>query len=68
MASEESRTLVRAVVDLGRNLGLTTVAEGVEDAETLALLDDLGADLAQGFHIARPLPPDEARVWTPSYI
>lgn len=68
VASEESRALVRAVVDLGRNLGLTTVAEGVEDAETLALLDDLGADLAQGFHIARPLPPDEARVWTPSYI
>jgi EAL domain-containing protein (putative c-di-GMP-specific phosphodiesterase class I) len=68
VASEESRTLVRAVVDLGRNLGLTTVAEGVEDLETLALLDDFGADLVQGFLIARPLPPDEAADWTPTYL
>jgi EAL domain-containing protein (putative c-di-GMP-specific phosphodiesterase class I) len=66
--SEESRTLVRAVVDLGRNLGLTTVAEGVEDLETLALLDEFGADLVQGFLIARPLPPDEAADWTPTYL
>lgn len=67
VGSEESRTLVRAVVDLGRNLGLTTVAEGVEDRETLALLDDFGADLAQGFYIARPMPPDEAMDWTPTH-
>jgi len=66
LVSEESRTVVRTVVELGRNLGLTSVAEGVEDQETLELLDDLGADLAQGFHIARPLPPREARAWRPA--
>ena len=63
LTSEDSGTLVRAVVDLGLNLGLTTVAEGVEDAATMQLLDDIGADLAQGFHVARPLPPDQAAGW-----
>jgi EAL domain-containing protein (putative c-di-GMP-specific phosphodiesterase class I)/FixJ family two-component response regulator len=63
LTSEDSSTLVRAVVDLGRNLGLTTVAEGVEDAETMQLLDDVGADLAQGFHVARPLSPLQAAGW-----
>ena len=43
LTSEDSGTLVRAVVDLGLNLGLTTVAEGVEDAATMQLLDDIGA-------------------------
>jgi EAL domain-containing protein (putative c-di-GMP-specific phosphodiesterase class I)/ActR/RegA family two-component response regulator len=66
VASEESRTVVHSIIDLGRNLGLVTVAEGVEDEETLRLLDDLGADLAQGDHIARPLSPEDAAAWTPA--
>ena len=33
-----------------------TIAEGVEDAETLALLKDYGVDFAQGFHLGRPAP------------
>lgn len=51
-----SRHVVQAVVELARGFGLQTVAEGVEDAKTLELLRDLGVDLAQGFHIARPQP------------
>jgi diguanylate cyclase (GGDEF)-like protein len=50
--------IVRAVLDLGRALGLTTVAEGVETPEQLAALRDLGCDWAQGFHLARPAPPE----------
>lgn len=53
-----NRALVRSTVELGRNLGLTVVAEGVEDAETHVALHAVGCDLAQGYHFARPLPAD----------
>ena len=57
--STASLHVVQAVVNLARGFGLKTVAEGVEDAETLALLRTLGVDFAQGYHIARPGPLDE---------
>jgi EAL domain-containing protein (putative c-di-GMP-specific phosphodiesterase class I) len=50
--------IVRAVLDLGRALGLVTIAEGVETAEQLAVLRDLGCDWAQGYHLARPGPAE----------
>lgn len=56
-------TIVRSMIDLGHNLGLEVVAEGVEDAEDMALLQRLGCDLAQGFHFSPPLPVDELLVW-----
>jgi diguanylate cyclase len=48
--------LVRATIELAHNLGLKVVAEGVEERSTLALLEAVGCDLAQGFHIGRPSP------------
>ena len=51
--------VVRAAIGLGRALGLTTVAEGVETAEQLDLLKKLDCSLAQGFYFARPQPGDE---------
>lgn len=51
--------LVRAMINLARGLGKQTIAEFVEDQETLDLLRELGADCAQGFHIARPRPLEE---------
>ena len=59
VSNRASRHVVQAVVALARDFGLKTVAEGVEDAETLQLLSQLGVDFAQGFHIARPEPFDE---------
>jgi diguanylate cyclase (GGDEF)-like protein len=47
--------LVESTVDLGHNLGLVVVAEGVEDDSTAAALDELGCDIAQGYHFAKPL-------------
>jgi diguanylate cyclase (GGDEF)-like protein/PAS domain S-box-containing protein len=47
-------SIVRSVIDLGHNLGLEVVAEGVEDALTLHLLRGAGCDYAQGFHVGRP--------------
>jgi diguanylate cyclase (GGDEF)-like protein/PAS domain S-box-containing protein len=56
----EDEALVRTIVRLGTSLGMTTVAEGIEDAGQLATLRDLGCDLAQGFFLSRPLPAGEA--------
>jgi diguanylate cyclase len=46
--------LIRGTIRLGHSLGLRIVAEGIEDADTLALLSDLGCDLAQGYFIGTP--------------
>ena len=51
-----STAVVRATIELGHSLGLRVVAEGVEDANTYALLTSLGCDLAQGYFMCRPLP------------
>jgi PAS domain S-box-containing protein len=48
--------LVRATVGLARDFGYQTIAEGVEDSETLALVRELGVDFAQGYHLGRPAP------------
>ncbi len=57
VSSPASRHVVQAVVSLADSFGLRTVAEGVEDHETLDVLRALGVDFAQGFHIGRPAPP-----------
>ncbi|MEJ7584681.1 MAG: bifunctional diguanylate cyclase/phosphodiesterase, partial [Acidimicrobiales bacterium] len=56
-------TIVRSAIDLGHNLSLSVVAEGVEDARTLRQLSDLGCDLAQGFHVSRPLDVGDFASW-----
>ena len=55
--------IVRSIIDLGHNLGLTVVAEGVEDDATLQTLKRLGCDLVQGYAESRPLPPLELAAW-----
>ncbi|WP_297528414.1 putative bifunctional diguanylate cyclase/phosphodiesterase [Thiohalobacter sp.] len=51
----DDATIVRSTVELAHNLGLVVVAEGVEDEEALSRLRTLGCDMAQGYHISRPL-------------
>jgi EAL domain-containing protein (putative c-di-GMP-specific phosphodiesterase class I)/GGDEF domain-containing protein len=58
---ERQRQIVNAVITMCHKLGMRVVAEGVETAEQVALLDKMGCDYVQGFYFARPLPPDEAR-------
>jgi diguanylate cyclase (GGDEF)-like protein len=55
----ESRAVVKAVIRLGHDLGLTVVAEGVEDEHQLRWLRDWGCDATQGFLLARPMPADD---------
>jgi diguanylate cyclase len=50
---------VGAVIDLSHALDLTVVAEGVETPRELTEITNLGADHAQGFHLSRPLTPDQ---------
>jgi EAL domain-containing protein (putative c-di-GMP-specific phosphodiesterase class I) len=56
-------TIVRSTNDLGHNLGLSVVAEGVEDERTLELLGTYGCDGAQGYHIARPMSAPDLGRW-----
>jgi diguanylate cyclase (GGDEF)-like protein/PAS domain S-box-containing protein len=60
---EDDATIVRSTIDLGRNLGLEVVAEGVENEETLDRLRALGCTLAQGYHLSRPVPAAELEAW-----
>jgi EAL domain-containing protein (putative c-di-GMP-specific phosphodiesterase class I) len=55
--------IVRSTIELGHNLGLQAVAEGVEDQATFELLGSLGCDVAQGFHLSRPLAADALAAW-----
>ncbi len=59
----DDEVIVRAVVDLARNLGLGTIAEGVEDLGTWARLSQLGCDSAQGYYLARPMPQEQFWAW-----
>jgi diguanylate cyclase (GGDEF)-like protein/PAS domain S-box-containing protein len=59
----EDTAIVRSTNDLAHNLGLTVVAEGVEDEWTLDLLANFGCDQAQGYHIAKPMPSADFTVW-----
>lgn len=58
--SQTDQLLVRAAVDIARGMGKETIAEYVGDDETVELLRTLGVDYAQGFHVGRPAPLDQA--------
>jgi diguanylate cyclase (GGDEF)-like protein len=55
--------IVRSIIDLGHNLELRVVGEGVESSHVLASLHDSGCDIAQGYVLARPMPRDEIERW-----
>ncbi|MCU1380003.1 MAG: diguanylate cyclase [Acidimicrobiales bacterium] len=59
----DDAVIVRSIVDLGHNLGLAVVAEGVEDELTMAALASLGCDQAQGYLLCRPVPAAELVTW-----
>ncbi|MDQ1660934.1 MAG: hypothetical protein QOJ68_914 [Blastococcus sp.] len=59
----EDVAIVRAIVDLGRHLGLDVVAEGVEDQETWDLLASMGCDLVQGWHLGKAMPVPALVPW-----
>jgi diguanylate cyclase (GGDEF)-like protein/PAS domain S-box-containing protein len=63
LADSADMAITRAVAGLGRTLGLRVVAEGVEHAEELKVLQAIGCDEVQGYLISRPLPSHEFPAW-----
>jgi diguanylate cyclase (GGDEF)-like protein len=63
ITSPDDSMLVQSAIDLGHNLGMSVVAEGVEDHETLLALRDLGADVIQGYFLGRPMDPATLAAW-----
>jgi len=64
MTEDPSNALiVQSVVDLGHNLGFTLVAEGVETEQILTVLGGLGCDVAQGYHLSRPITAAAFDTW-----
>ena len=61
--SARGSSIAQMVVQLGRNLGLSVIAEGVEDERQAQILRQLGCPLAQGFLYARPLSPEGLLAW-----
>jgi EAL domain-containing protein (putative c-di-GMP-specific phosphodiesterase class I) len=55
--------ICRTVIELARNLHMGTLAEGVEHAHEVQFLRSEGCELAQGYHFARPMPPDQFVAW-----
>jgi len=63
MADSMSVSIVRSVIELGHNMGLRVVAEGVENREAWDKLVMLGCDLAQGHYLCPPMPPTDLTRW-----
>ena len=61
--NDEDLVIVRSTIDLAHNLGLEVVAEGIELARHIEMLQELGCDLGQGFHIGRPMPAEKLPEW-----
>jgi diguanylate cyclase (GGDEF)-like protein len=59
--------IVKLILDWGKRFHMETIAEGVEDAESMALLADLGCTYAQGYHISKALPAHEFSQWLERY-
>ena len=61
--SAEDSVIVKSTIELGHNMGLKVIAEGVESAEAWAVLKRMGCDMAQGYYMSRPLPSDQLVAW-----
>lgn len=64
----QSRRIIEAIITLGHSLDLDVVAEGVEHAEQLTMLEALSCSEAQGFHLGKPMPAAEARLLVDQHV
>jgi len=60
--------IVRSTIDLAHNLGLSVVAEGVENSKCWEMLRELNCDEAQGYHMGRPMPAADFLVWSTAWM
>ena len=61
--SERSLHIIKAALELARSIGLSTIAEGIEDAEIASQLAILGCSHAQGYHFGKPMPKQQMGPW-----
>ncbi len=66
--NQQDAVIVRSIIDLGHNLGLEVVAEGVEDVEQLRMLKAYGADRVQGYVVSKPLPAEDFMKWMKALV
>jgi EAL domain-containing protein (putative c-di-GMP-specific phosphodiesterase class I) len=59
----DDEKIVRSTIDLAHNMGLTVVAEGIENEAVWSLLHGLNCDEAQGYHVSRPMPANDFNTW-----
>ena len=64
--NESDQIIVRSTLELAHNLGLSVVAEGIEDETALTWLKSLNCEFAQGYFISKPLPADVFTKWMDS--
>jgi len=64
----DNELIVRSIVELGHNLDLTIVAEGVETEEVMTALASIGCDVAQGYHVSRPLSVVAMDAWLDAHL
>ena len=62
-SASDDLVIVRSTIELGHNMGLVVIAEGVETAESWRTLKRLGCDMAQGYYMSKPLPAREFGTW-----
>lgn len=62
-STTKQKLVFEYLVNVGHSIGLAVVAEGVEDQESLDLVESVGCDLVQGNYIGRPMPGPDARNW-----
>lgn len=67
LKNKEARAIVETTNDLGKKLGMTVIAEGVEDQKIWDFLEQMGCDRIQGYFVAKPMPGNEIAAWAESW-
>jgi EAL domain-containing protein (putative c-di-GMP-specific phosphodiesterase class I) len=65
--SNSDRIAVEKTVEIGHELGMKVVAEGVETAEQLEFLREINCDIVQGYYFSKPLAPGALQIWLSKY-
>jgi EAL domain-containing protein (putative c-di-GMP-specific phosphodiesterase class I) len=63
LEDREDAAIVKTIIHMAKNLNLKTIAEGVENAQVLSVIDAYGCDEVQGYHFAKPMSPSEFELY-----
>jgi len=66
-SDRENQAIVKATIELAHSLGLSVIAEGVEDEQTIRRVSSLGVEVAQGYFISKPVLPEDLTEWLTKY-